>query len=717
MAEDGQKKRPPRPRKPARKPGRKPEFRETDVPVRLRSRLEHVGRPPNVPIHIGRPPGLAPHPFDGIPHAPPRRLPTPLPRPQPRAWTLHTIRLQFIATTNTIAFDPQLLVPVVTVMNDFYDAGKIEFVYDPARDFVVMDNTLLDQDWELVDAGSLSNPESIQPSVDATRFHNERQRVAAQYIGKLVVYISRGSNLQWQNPGGWSVGERGFHYSSTSAAYVATSAVYWRAPGGSIDPNTLAHEIGHYLHEFHTMGAMPNTVAAAADSIRTAVDSWGWSRNQALRVFDGDYPFVVDTPPDPGPELFTVANGTACGGPDNVDVPVMFANGTQQTFQVKPDRENLMSYFKGCPGNHGFSNGQFLRMRVALEHGNRNHLLTGYGSWVPPPPAVVATPAGVPGVVVLDVTSSPWFGAWTPEDGALRATWTWLGGYVESVTCASDVPGNVDVAARAFDGGIYHKSLRAGLWSPEYSWSKVGSVAFAGDPVLVSWGPGRLDLFAVSADGSLDWSRNSGTGWSGWNSIGTGFMGAPAVVCPQPNRIDVVAWRTDGSFSHSSYDGNRWSAWQSLGGVLDAPPALASWGPGRLDLIARGTDHALYHKWMTVAGWSQWEAMGGYFFGTPAIGASRGNRLDIVARSADDAVWHKAWNGGSWVPGITQWRPLGGEIVDSPRLLASAAGPGRRLDVFARARDGGLLHAALDASEAQAPGALSFTRDVFPTGW
>ena len=89
-----------------------------------------------------------------------------MPRPQPNAWTTHTIRLQFIATTNTIAFDPQLLVPVVTAMNAFFDAGKITFVYDPVRDFVVEDNTLLDQDWELVDVGSLNNPEALPPTED-----------------------------------------------------------------------------------------------------------------------------------------------------------------------------------------------------------------------------------------------------------------------------------------------------------------------------------------------------------------------------------------------------------------------------------------------------------------------------------------------------------------------------------------------------------------------
>ena len=721
MAEDGQKKRPPQPREPAPRRSRKPEpgaLQETDIPVALRSRLEHVARPLHVPIHIGLPPGLPPQPIDGIPHPPPERLPAPLPRPRPRTWITRTVRLQFIATTNTIAFDPQLLVPVVTAMNGFFGPGKIEFVYDPARDFVVEDNTLLDQDWELVDVGSLSNPESIPPTVDDTRFHKERQRVAAQHIGKLVVYISLGSNLEWQGTGGWAVRERGFHYSSTSADYVATAAVYWRPPGGSIDPNTLAHEIGHYLHEFHTMGYMPTTIAAAADSIRTAVDSWGWSRNQALRVFDADYPFVIDTPPDPGPDLFAAANGAACGGPDYVDVPVTFANGSQQTFRIEPDRTNLMSYFKGCPGIHGFSTGQFLRMRVALEHGNRNHLLAGYGSWIPAPPAVVATPGGVPGVVVLDVTSSPWFGTWTSEDAVLRPSWHWLGGYLESVTCTSDTPGNVDVAARAVDGGVYHKSLRAGAWTPEYSWSRVGTVVFAGDPVLVSWGPGRLDLFAVDANGSLEWSTNTGTGWSGWTSIGTAVMGAPAVVCSQPHRIDVVAWQTDLSLRHSSYDGSHWSAWQSLSGVVDAPPALASLAPGRLDLIARGTDHAIYHKWMMLAGWSpSWEYMGGDFVGTHAIVATSGNRLDIVARAADDSVWHKEWNGASWVPGVTQWRPLGGTIVDSPRLLSSPAGAGRRLDVFSRARDGSLLHAALDPSGGQVPGALSFTPDPFPTGW
>ncbi len=200
-------------------------------------------------------------------------------------------------------------------------------------------------------------------------------------------------------------------------------------------------------------------------------------------------------------------------------------------------------------------------------------------------------------------------------------------------------------------------------------------------------GPGRLILFAVDANGSLEWSTNTGTGWSGWTSIGTAVMGAPAVVCSQPHRIDVVAWQTDLSLRHSSYDGSHWSAWQSLSGVVDAPPALASLAPGRLILaIARGTDHAIYHKWMMLAGWSpSWEYMGGNFVGTHAIVATSGNRLDIVARAADDSVWHKEWNGASWVPGVTQWRPLGGTIVDSPRLLSSPARDGAWTSSPARA--------------------------------
>ncbi len=700
------------PKKPAKRP-RSPRTRvaEADVPVVDRPNDAGLpGRPRPLPAHFGRPPRPAPHPIDGLPHKLPHRIPRPIPPRPRRPPGLRVIRLQFIATTASIQYNPALLTPVVTAMNAFFQPGRIEFVYDPQADFAVEDNTLLDQDWELIDAGSLSNPQTIEPAVDSSRFQAERQRVARQHLGKLVVYISLGSQLTFQN-GTWVIQERGYHYSSVSAEYVATAAVYWRTPNGSIDPQTLAHEIGHYLHLQHTMGSMPDTVAAAATILKDAVDRWGVDVNEALRVFDADLPFIVDTPPDAGPTLFTNANGSACGAPDFVDVPVTFASGATRTYRIEPDRRLLMSYFKGCPQADRFSPQQFVRMRVALEHGNRNHLVTRASTWVARRPAVCSI-AGTPSVVMQDCTSSPWFGEWTGESFALRPRWEWLGGYVEELSVVAGAGGEIDLVARDFDGQAFHKAFRGGVWAPALGWNALTSRRFAWGPVVASSAPGTLDAFAVAADGTLWWAANSNGMWGTWRSIATQCMGAPAVVPPQPFRLDVVVWKDDRSLAHATLNAGTWSAWQPIAGEVAAPPSMASWGFGRLDLVVRGTDNAIYHQWFDGGAWNGWwEYQGGTFTGQPIVLAPMLNTLDIVARDGDGHVWHKAWLGNSWTPSLTQWRSLGGEIVDSPAITASVVPGGRRLDVFGRARDGALLHCQLDPDGTQRPAPLAFTRE------
>src|SRR5207253_2521150 len=90
--------------------------------------------------------------------------------------------------------------------------------------------------------------------------------------------------------------------------------------------------------------------------------------------------------------------------------------------------------------------------------------------------------------------------------------------------------------------------------------------AIASDPSAVSWGSGRIDLFAVASDGNV-WHRPfSGGAWGAWES-----WAAPA----------GISWASG----------------------IDA----SSWGSGHLDVFGAGNDGAVWHRaWDSATGFGAW---------------------------------------------------------------------------------------------------------------
>jgi hypothetical protein len=83
-----------------------------------------------------------------------------------------------------------------------------------------------------------------------------------------------------------------------------------------------------------------------------------------------------------------------------------------------------------------------------------------------------------------------------------------------------------------------------------------------------------------------------GAAWGGWESLGGTIQGSPSAVSWGSGRLDIFAIGTDSAVWHLWYE-NGWGSWESLGGVAKNAPAVVSWSAGRLDLFAIGTDHAL----------------------------------------------------------------------------------------------------------------------------
>ena len=77
---------------------------------------------------------------------------------------------------------------------------------------------------------------------------------------------------------------------------------------------------------------------------------------------------------------------------------------------------------------------------------------------------------------------------------------------------------------------------------------------------------------------------------------------APIAVSWGSGRLDVFAQGTDKSLQHWWWYGAGWGS-ESLGGALASAPAAVSWGSNRLDVFAQGTNESLQHWWWDGAGW------------------------------------------------------------------------------------------------------------------
>jgi hypothetical protein len=182
---------------------------------------------------------------------------------------------------------------------------------------------------------------------------------------------------------------------------------------------------------------------------------------------------------------------------------------------------------------------------------------------------------------------------------------------------------------------------------PWTEWDSIGGEIGHG-PAAVSWGPGRIDVFAPNVYERLA-HRAWENGWHDWEDLGGNLNNfrrrntAPAVSSWAPGRLDVFVWDVLGDIAHIAWDGGRWSEWDhSVGGLIDGSPAAVSWGLGRIDVFAGNAARHLAHRaWEN--GWHDWEDLGGLISGV-AVSSWAPGRLDVFVRAqqARDIV-HRTW--------------------------------------------------------------------------
>ncbi|KAF2813887.1 fucose-specific lectin [Mytilinidion resinicola] len=231
-----------------------------------------------------------------------------------------------------------------------------------------------------------------------------------------------------------------------------------------------------------------------------------------------------------------------------------------------------------------------------------------------------------------------------------------------------------------------HYDRFSGGWSSD--WVSLGGV-FTSPPAIVSWGPNRLDVFAIGSDGAMwrkAWGGNNPTGWDveDWYSLGGKFSTPPAVAARMPRRLDVVALGTDNQLYHISWQEN-WSNWEPLGGPFRGTPTIVSWGKDRLDIFVLGTDYVVWHKAWTGNAWSDWESPGGdmKWESEPVAVVSDLNRIELVAlNQTDDQMYHKTLVASEW----GEW----GGIFNG--VLTAVSLESKGLDIFGIGTDNAMWH-------------------------
>ncbi len=174
-------------------------------------------------------------------------------------------------------------------------------------------------------------------------------------------------------------------------------------------------------------------------------------------------------------------------------------------------------------------------------------------------------------------------------------------------------------------------------------------------PSVVSWAPGRLDVFYKSASGNLGYRYYDSLGWHAPtlpHSPVDGFVdSAPSAVSWGPNRLDVFFRSPGGQMGHEWLTGGIWAAEiLPFGGVTTAPSAV-SWGVSGLDVFygSGGSSLILGHQWWDGSEWNV-EAMDGALQGAPVALATRLNMLDVFYAVPGGILGHQALSGTSLPP-------------------------------------------------------------------
>lgn len=206
-------------------------------------------------------------------------------------------------------------------------------------------------------------------------------------------------------------------------------------------------------------------------------------------------------------------------------------------------------------------------------------------------------------------------------------------------------------------------------------WTGLGG-ALEGNPSIVSWGPGRLDVFSRGADNALYHIGRDGV-WRNWDWLGGQMVGDPSACSRGANLLDCYVRGTANDICLRWWDGSSWQGYASLGGSMAGSP-VGLGRTGHRDFFALGTDKAIWRRYED-ASWSSLISLGGGLLDPPAV-IYREGRYDVFARGLSNSVFQCTGSNGSF----GSWIALGGALLGPPSAVSTAVGC---FDLFGRGTD------------------------------
>lgn len=312
--------------------------------------------------------------------------------------------------------------------------------------------------------------------------------------------------------------------------------------------------------------------------------------------------------------------------------------------------------------------------------------------------------------------------------------------------------GNLYVYAVGQDQALWRTAKKYGAWQ---GWERLGG-KISGSPDACSSNPGRVVVMLRAQDNTIDaLVHNPLNGTGAWYGYGSKVGSDPSVACGAGDRLslfvrghnnsELYATGAEGGVWASLYGSDRVprglaiedvqgkasqpvkkSLWEKfvdfhagppfaydsvlgasgLGGQIKGSPDGTIFGTlnsPRQAVFVRGMDDSIWWRVTDKANkkWMPFNSLGGLKMSSDptAIPWKNGGIL-LFARGLDNALWVRQYRAENqqW----TAWFSWGGTLAGSPDATTWG---GNRVDVFARAADGSVLHAWREDDDVLAPGA------------